>query len=139
MVHFRWNGKRERAALALASGKTDQQAADEAGSSRQSIQRWKHDPDFASEVDRLTLLTGISQRAERLRIAMQAVRQKLKDDGTVRTERDLLDWLKFAQGETDGFKLDLDAFTAALGASTGDDARPCAGAGGANSNQNNVA
>lgn len=50
-------------------------------------------------------MIGIASRAERLRFAMRVVRQKTK--GTIETDKDLLDWLKFAQSETEGVKLDL--------------------------------
>jgi len=36
---------------------------------------------------------------------MRAVRQKVRADGTVETDKDVLDWLKFAQSETTGIKL----------------------------------
>lgn len=52
-------------------------------------------------------MIGIASRAERLRIAQRVARQKVNDEGLVSTEKDLLDWLKFAQSETDGIKLDL--------------------------------
>jgi hypothetical protein len=62
------------------------------------------------EVDKLTLLTGIALRAERLRIAARAIRQKAPEDADrVKTSRDLLDWIKYAQSETDGVKLDIGA------------------------------
>jgi hypothetical protein len=38
-------------------------------------------------------------------MAMRAVRQKVRPDGTVETDKDVLDWLKFAQSETTGIKL----------------------------------
>ena len=120
MLQWKWTRKREVAALWIAEGYTDQQAADAAEVSRQTIQRWKHELEFAAEVDRLSLMVDIAGRAERLRIAMRAVRQKLKDDGTVRTERDLLDWLKFAQSETDGVKLDLAALAEAASSLAGE-------------------
>lgn len=50
-------------------------------------------------------MIDIASRAERLRIAMRAVRQRVRDDGTIETDRDVLDWLKYAQGETTGIKL----------------------------------
>jgi hypothetical protein len=75
-----------------------------------TVQRWLEDNDFSAEVDRLTLMTGIAARAERLRIAKRVVAQRIrKEDGFVHTKHDLLDWLKFVQGETDGIKLDLAA------------------------------
>lgn len=59
-----------------------------------------------AEVDRLSLMVDVSSRAERLRITMRAVRQKTPGN-KILTDKDLLDWLKFAQSETDGLKLDL--------------------------------
>ena len=107
MSVFKWTRKKEAAALLLAQGYTEAEAASAANVTDRTIRRWKADLDFSLEVDRLSLMVGVSQKAERLRIAMRAVRQKLKDDGKVRTARDLLDWLKFAQSETDGAKIDL--------------------------------
>lgn len=107
MSVFKWTRKKEAAALLLAQGYTEAEAASAANVTDRTIRRWKADLDFSLEVDRLSLMVGVSQKAERLRIAMRAIRQKLKDDGKVRTARDLLDWLKFAQSETDGAKIDL--------------------------------
>ena len=64
-------------------------------------------------MDRLSLMVGVSSRAERLRLAIRVVRAKTNGD-VPETEKDLLDWLKFAQSETDGIKLDLTKL-AALG------------------------
>lgn len=107
MSAFHWTPKKEKAALALAQGYTEAEAAETARVTDRTIRRWKRNLDFATEVDRLSLMVGIASRAERLRIAMQVVRQKIKADGTLRTNRDLLDWLKFSQSETDGAKYDL--------------------------------
>lgn len=107
MSGFRWTTKREQAALSLAQGYTEQETAESTGVSDRTIRRWKKDVEFSAEVDRLSLMIGIASRAERLRIAQQVIRQKIKADGSFRTGRDLLEWLKFAQSETDGAKLDL--------------------------------
>jgi hypothetical protein len=73
-----------------------------------TVYNWMQEAEFAAEVDRLSLMVGISSRAERLRLAMRVVRQKIHEQtGKVVTDRDILDWLKFAQSETDGVKLDL--------------------------------
>jgi transcriptional regulator with XRE-family HTH domain len=109
MSSFRWNIKREQAATILALGYTEQETAEQVGVSQRTIQRWKSDLEFSAEVDRLSLMIGIASRAERLRIAMRVIRQKTREDGVLRTNKDLLDWLKFAQSETDGIKLDLTA------------------------------
>lgn len=74
--------------------------------SERTLWRWKAEPEFDEEVDRLSLMVDIAGRAERLRIARRVIRQKVSDE-MVTTDKDLLDWLKFAQSETDGVKLDL--------------------------------
>ncbi len=104
---FQWSPSREKAAIALAEGKTRREAAEIAEVTDRSIYSWLQDTEFAAEVDRLSLMVGIASRAERLRIAKRVVSQLVSDDGFIKTEKDLLEWLKFAQGETDGIKLDL--------------------------------
>jgi transposase len=113
MSQFEWNEERSRAAILLAEGYTQQHVADEIGKSRRTVERWVSDIDFSAEVDRLSLMTGIASRAERLRLAKRVIRQKT-DEGFIKTEKDILEWLKFAQGETDGIKLDLAALNAAF-------------------------
>lgn len=119
MSTFRWTNQKIEAALALADGKSQRWVAEESGLNPKTIWRWMHDPEFSAEVDRLTLMIGIASRAERLRIAKKAVRTRVHDDGTVQTDRDLLDWLKYAQGETDGIKLDLAALADAAASVAG--------------------
>jgi len=115
MSPFEWNESRARAAIGLAEGKTQQQVADESDITRRTVQRWLEHPEFAAEVDRLSLMVGIASRAERLRIAKRVIRQIVKDDQKIKTDKDLLDWLKFAQGETDGVKVDAAKLLAAFG------------------------
>src|SRR5687767_10567545 len=98
---FEWNEKRSEAAIALAEGKTQKQVFAEVGVPERTLRSWLIHPDFAAEVDRLSLMMSIAGRAERLRIAMRVARQKIKKDGTIDTDKDLLEWLKFAQSETD--------------------------------------
>lgn len=38
-------------------------------------------------------------------MAMRVVRQRTRADGTLETDKDVLDWLKYAQSETTGIKL----------------------------------
>lgn len=104
MSDFKWNGKKQAAAIALAQGYTIAEVSQQIGHDERTIYRWKTDIEFAAEVDRLSLMVDIAGRAERLRIAMRQVRQKIDA-----SEKDLLDWLKFAQSETDGVKLDIAA------------------------------
>lgn len=106
---FEWSPKREVAALSLARGDTEMEASDKAAVSRRTIQRWKATPEFAEEVDRLSLMIEVASRAHRLRIANKVIRQMVQGGGAIPTSKDILDWLKYAQGETDGVKLDMAA------------------------------
>ncbi len=104
---FEWTSKREIAALTLARGETRAAAAEAAGVSERSVYTWLNAPEFAEEVDRLTLMVDVASRAHRLRIANRVIRQFVKDGEDIPTSKDLLEWLKYAQGETDGVKLDM--------------------------------
>ena len=107
---FEWNTLRSDVAMFLAQGHTWKETAAQYEISEMTISNWKRHPDFAAEVDRLSLMVDVAGRAYRLRMAMRVIRDK----GFV-SERDLLDWLKFAQSETDGVKLDLARLASALG------------------------
>lgn len=114
MTVFRWNSQREKAAMILAEGYTQAETANRTGCTQRTIERWCANTDFRAEVDRLSLMVGIASRAERLRLAMKVIRQKVAKEGAIQTEKDLLDWIKFAQSETDGAKLDLAAVLEAM-------------------------
>ena len=94
LTQFRWSSKRTKAALALAEGQSQQAVAEVIGVCRKTICNWLCVTEFAAEVDRLSCMIDIASRAERLRIAMRVVRQKVREDGTPETEKDLLDWLQ---------------------------------------------
>ncbi len=108
---FEWNEERNRAAVALAEGRTQQDIAAELGITDRTIRNWLDCQEFAEEVDRLSLMIGVANRAERLRLANRVIRQKTVGN-EIETDKDLLDWLKFAQSETDGIKLDLSKLAA---------------------------
>lgn len=114
---FQWSPARRAACAALAEGRTQKEAAQLAEVTDRSIRSWLQDPEFSAEVDRLTVLTGISLRAERLRIIKRVIRQSVKDDQKIKTEKDLLDWLKHAQSETNGTDI-LEQLVASLTTST---------------------
>jgi hypothetical protein len=120
---FRWTTRNSQAAIALADGQTQRATAAALNVHELTISRWMQHPDFSAEVDRLTLMMGIASRAERLRIAKRLVKERVRDEH-VETDKDLLDWLKFAQSETDGIRLDLPQLAAFLAASA-----PLAGGG----------
>jgi len=105
IMTWKWNKKKQSAAVLLADGFTVKDISEQTGIPVRTIDRWKTNPDFAAEIDRLTQMFGVASKAERMRIAKQIVRQKLA--GPRATARDLLDWLKFCQSETSGVKLDL--------------------------------
>lgn len=90
------------------------------GVPQRTLYRWMQIPQFSEEVDRLTFLTGVASKAERLRMVKRVI-VKLG----INTNKDLLEWLKFAQSETDGIKLDFAGLYAALHA----DGAPMAGSG----------
>ena len=104
---FEWDEKKSNAAILLSQGHLIKEVAKACGVNEKTIDRWKRDIEFAKEVDRLSVMVDISSRAVRMRIAMQMVRKVMKKKKP--TTKDLLDWLKYAQGETDGVKLDLTA------------------------------
>ena len=111
MAEFKWTNKKRKAATILSQGYTERETAGHVGVTDRTIRTWKTKPEFMLEVDAITLMSGIALRAERLRIATRAIRQKVTEE-RVKTGRDLLDWLKYAQGETDGVKVDLGALLA---------------------------
>ena len=104
-TQFHWSTKRHKAALALAEGQSQQAVAEAIGVCRKTICNWLCVTEFLAEVDRLSCMIDISSRAERLRMAMRVVKQKVRADGTLETDKDVLDWLKYAQSETTGIKL----------------------------------
>lgn len=110
---FKWNPTRSKAAILLAEGYTQQYVADEVGKTKRTITTWVGEVEFSAEVDRLSVMLGIASRAERLRVARRVIRQKTQDEHA-ETEKDLLDWLKYVQSETDGVKLDIAALYAAF-------------------------
>ena len=107
---FLWNKKRENAALTLARGGTQKEAAEKAGVTDRTIRNWLDCVEFSIEVDRLTFMIGVASRAERLRIANRVIEARTENSHYPMTKADLLDWLKFAQSETDGVKLDFATF-----------------------------
>lgn len=116
MSVFQWTPEKSQAAMLLAEGYNYKQVAAEIGKTDKTIYRWNLDTEFAAEVDRLSVMCGIASRAERLRLVKRVIRQKAMSDTFLISDKDILDWLKFAQSETDGIKLNLAAFNAALGA-----------------------
>ena len=97
--------KRHKAALALAEGQSQQSVAEAIGVCRKTICNWLCVTEFLAEVDRLSRMIDISSRAERLRIAMRVVRQRVRADGTVRATGMCSTGSSSRRSETTGFKL----------------------------------
>jgi hypothetical protein len=110
---FKWDEKKSLAVIELAQGKTQVEVSKIVGITDRNLRLWLAEEEFSAEVDRLSLMVGIASRAERLRIAMRVARQRINAEGAIETDKDLLDWLKFVQSETDGIKLDLTAISEA--------------------------
>ena len=109
-----WDKQRNQAAVLLAIGESKVKVAEEIGIDRSTLYYWLSIEEFAEEVDRLSLMVGVASRAERLRMVNRAVKQLTREDGSLITEKDVLDWLKFAQSETTGAKIDLSKLTEML-------------------------
>jgi len=105
MSAFKWNKKKSKVAILLADGFTIADIAIKTGVVERTIYRWKNDIDFQSEIDRLSLMVGIASKGERLRLAKKIIRELISKQRP--TQKDLLEWVKYAQSETDGIKLDL--------------------------------
>jgi DNA-binding CsgD family transcriptional regulator len=101
------NERQEKAALLLAMGQTIDEAAKELGVSEKTIDNWKREVEFKTRLDEVSLTVGVALKAERLRMANRIAR-KLASKKTP-TRKDLLEWLKFAQSETDGNKVNVNA------------------------------
>lgn len=101
-----WDKAHGLAACALADGKSQKEAAEEAGVTDRTIRNWLQNIQFSAEVDRLSLMIGLASKAERLRLAKRVLRQKCKDE-IVETEKDTLDWVKYLQSETSGVVLNF--------------------------------
>ena len=110
---FQWSPARRAACTALADGRTQKEAAQIADVADRTIRSWLEHPEFSAAVDQMTLLTGIALRAERLRIVKRVIRQSVKDDQRIKTSKDILEWLKHAQSETNGTDL-LEQLVASL-------------------------
>lgn len=115
MAAFRWTKKAEQAAIALANGSTREDAAAIASIGERTLYNWLNLPEFSEEVDRLTFLTGIANKAERVRLAKRVITNL-----GITTEKDLLDWLRYVQSETTGIKLDFADLLAAVAAHGGE-------------------
>lgn len=111
-ARFKWNKKRDAVAMSLAEGHTIEETSAITGVPVRTIFRWKSHPEMCQEIDRLSLMVDVASRAQRMRIAMKVIRKKTERDFV--SEKDLLDWLKFAQSETDGAKIDISDLLTAI-------------------------
>jgi AraC-like DNA-binding protein len=112
-----WTPEQGGAAELLAEAYTVEEVADRVGVSPRTIHRWKANPEFAMEVDRLSLISGLSSKAERARTIMKAARNFQNEDGSLNTSGNtLLEYLREARMNVDGIRLDLQTAIAALDA-----------------------
>jgi len=114
-----WTPQRSEAAAMLAAGATYGEVARQVNVTKKTVYNWMQDVEFAAEVDKLSLMVGIASRAQRLRYANRTILKQLNEDGSLHTEKDVLDWIKYAQSETDGAKLDLSKLAELLAGESG--------------------
>jgi transposase-like protein len=57
---LRWTARTNKAAVALASGKTRAEVAQDAGVDESTVYRWLTNEEFSADVDRLTLMVDIA-------------------------------------------------------------------------------
>ncbi len=92
----RLSDKKQKIVWLLAEGYGQQQIADKLDISQPYISRLVNKSvDFREVLDALTFYLGLASRAERLRLAKRAMRQKELPDGQLKTDKDLLDWAKY--------------------------------------------
>lgn len=104
---FKWTKKKGEVAVLLADGFTIAETSKKTGVPTRTIDYWKSSIEFQTEIDRLSLMVGIANKGERLRLAKKIIRDLILKQHP--TQKDLLEWVKYAQSETDGVKLDLAA------------------------------
>lgn len=102
---FKWDEVTNEACRLLAIGKTQEYVAVQISVPRGTIAHWAVHPEFRNEMNRLTLITGLALRSERIRLAMQIIDKKIAGS----SKKDVLDWIKFLQSETDGARIDVTA------------------------------
>jgi len=102
-----WTEELSRAAVMLAEGYPLQTVADEVGVQRTTIWRWRQHPEFAMEVDKLTLMYGLASKAERMRLINQAAKQMVSEEKIDLSGVTFLDLIKEARMQTEGIKLDV--------------------------------
>lgn len=103
--------KKELAALLLARGFNSTLVAEVLKVSRTTLYRWKEDTDYLVLVDELTKDHDLSIRGWRLRFAKRALRDTVarrEQADLPLSDKDPLDWLKFAREETEGMRIFTD-------------------------------
>ena len=89
-----YTGKKLKAALMMSEGlKSQRDISEELDMHESTISKWKHDPDFAAFVDKMTLQHETASRAGLLRCAYAGARLKQLKAGDDRSTH--LDYLKF--------------------------------------------
>ena len=103
-----------KACVLLAEGYKVNHVAGECGVSVRTIERLMSRREFAHEVDKVTMMTGIGLASERMCIIKRAVNQAIASDGTIKTKSDIFECLKLAIDEQDRAKLFLTAMFESL-------------------------
>lgn len=113
MPDFEWTEQRVLAAELLAEGCLQKEVAAQCGVDPHTIYNWRQEAAFEEEVNRLTMMRGLAIRAERTRVAKRAIKRMIDEEtGDIKTSKDILDWLKYMQSETNGAIFSIPELTA---------------------------
>jgi FixJ family two-component response regulator len=111
MSDFKLTPKMRKVIYSLADGATQKEAADRAGITDRTVRRWLNIPEFATEVDKVTLETGLATKAARLRLIKRVVNARLEKtvSETVAqlSKADTLELLKHLHKEQEGAQLNV--------------------------------
>lgn len=84
----------------LVEGKPYAAVARECEVSDHMLRQWRRSPNFMAALGEAMLTTGIANQTERIRLAKMALNSMIDEaTGTVATDADPLDWMKYISNE----------------------------------------
>ena len=98
MSGFNPSQNQEKAIISLGGGDKPEKAADIAGVSERTIYRWLENPEFKAMVDEITVKSELATVGGRLRVAYRVAQGRMLNS-IPKSDKDLLDWLKYIQTE----------------------------------------
>lgn len=118
--NIKWDERQVAAAIMLAEGHPKVEIYEKLGIERSTLWRWEQNEEFATEVDKLSLMYGLASKAKRMReinrIALmfdRALTHPINEGYTY------LDLLKEARMQSEGVRLDILSTLTAITTETG--------------------